>query len=40
MKVLTREKVREKVGKILDIFPILEQHFNALDRKFREEGLP
>ncbi len=40
MKVLSREKVREKVGKILDMFPILEQHFDALDKKFREEGLP
>lgn len=40
MQILTREEVRGKIGKVLEQFPVLKEHFDALDGKFREEGLP
>ncbi|MCR4325477.1 MAG: HD domain-containing protein [Patescibacteria group bacterium] len=40
MHVLPREEVRGRYEKMLEQFPILKDHFDALEQKFFEEGLP
>jgi len=40
MHVMSRDDVHKKAEPILQLFPTLEEHFDALEQKFREEGLP
>ncbi len=40
MNVMHREDVRKKAEPILQLFPTLKEHFLALEKKFREAGLP
>ena len=39
-KVLPRQEVRKKIGDALALFPILKEHYDALEKKFLEKGLP
>lgn len=40
MRVLSREEVRGRFGAVMGLFPVLKEHFDALEQKFRDEGLP
>ncbi|MDP2649121.1 MAG: hypothetical protein Q8P19_04485 [bacterium] len=40
MHVLPRKEVRGRYEKMLEQFPVLKDHFDALEQKFHEEGLP
>lgn len=40
MHVMSRDEVHKKAAPILELFPVLKEHFLALEKKFREEGLP
>lgn len=40
MRVMSRDEVHVKAEPILRLFPTLREHFDALEQKFREEGLP